>query len=319
MAKSVCVTILFASLQPAILAQISVVGAGYRVPAPPSAAPGEVVTLSVTGLKTRISTPQAASTVPLPTTLAGISVTLNQGTASYAAPVFRIQQTSVCLAATNSSPDCFITSITIQVPFEIVAQGSPVVPLSATVSENGGSTVSQSFSSTPQIDAIHVVTSCDSILGAAPVPDQICTPMVTHADGSQVSVNSPASAGETVVIYAVGLGVTQPSVPTGHASPSPAAMPNNSNLTIGFNYSPDALPTIPNPLQTSTSPAQGPGPQPFAWLTPGLVGLYQLNITIPAPPAGLLPCLNRIYSNLTINIEGAASLDGAQICVSPSQ
>jgi uncharacterized protein (TIGR03437 family) len=278
-----------------------------------------VVTLSVTGLKTRIPTPQAASTVPLPPTLDGISVTLNQGTASYAAPIFRIQQTSVCAAATNSSPDCFITSITIQVPFEIVAQGFPVVPLSATVSENGGSTLSQSFSLTPQIDAIHVATSCDSIQGAAPVADQICTPMVTHADGSQVSVNSPASAGETVEIYAVGLGVTQPSVPTGRASPSPAAMPNNSNLMIGFNYLPNALPTIPNPHQTSTSPAQGPGPQPFAWLTPGFVGLYQLNVAIPAPPAGLLPCLNKIYSNLTINIEGAASLDGAQICVSPSQ
>jgi uncharacterized protein (TIGR03437 family) len=312
-------TILFASLQPTVLAQISVVGAGYRVPAPPSAAPGEVVTLSVTGLKTRIATPQSASTVPLPTTLAGISVTLNQGTASLAAPVFRIQQTGVCAAATNSSPDCFITSITIQVPFEIVAQGSPVVPLSVTVSENGGSSVSQTFSLTPQIDAIHVVTSCDSILGAAPVSGQICTPTVTHADGSPVSVNSPASAGETVVVYAVGLGVTQPSVLTGQAGPVPAAMPNNSNLTVGFDYSPDAPPTIPNPQQTSTSPAQGPGPKPFAWLTAGFVGLYQLNVTIPAPPAALLPCLNRIYSNLTINIEGAASLDGAQICVSPSQ
>ena len=202
---------------------------------------------------------------------------------------------------------------------EILAQGSPVVPLSATISENSGSTVSQSFSLTPQIDAVHVVTSCDSVLGASPLPDQICTPTVTHADGSPVSVNSPASAGETIVIYMVGLGVTQPSVPTGHASPSPAAMPNNSNLTIAFNYSPDALPTIPNPQRTSTSPPQGPGPPPFAWLTPGFVGLYQLNVTIPEPPAGLLPCLNRIYSNLTINIGGAASLDGAQICVRPSQ
>ena len=79
MSKSVSATILFASLQPTVLAQISVVGAGYRGAAPPSAAPGEVVTLSVTGLKTRIATPQSASTVPLPTTLAGISVTLNQG------------------------------------------------------------------------------------------------------------------------------------------------------------------------------------------------------------------------------------------------
>jgi hypothetical protein len=153
------------------------------------------------------------------------------------------------------------------------------------------------------------------------VPDQICTPTVTHADGSPVSVNSPAFAGETVVVYAVGLGVTQPPVPTGQASPVPAAMPNNSNLAVGFDYSPDAPPTIPNLLQSSTSPVivVEEAPQPFAWLTPGFVGLYQLNVAIPAPPAGLLPCLNRIYSNLTINIEGAASLDGAQICVSSSQ
>ncbi len=311
--------ILIASLQPLLLAQVSVVGAGYRVPAPLPAAPGEVVTLSVTGLKTRIASPEVASTIPLPTTLAGISVGLHQGTESYAAPIFRVQQTAVCAEPANSSPDCFICSITIQVPFEIVAQGFPVVPVGVTVSESDGSTVSQPFLLIPQIDAIHVVTSCDTILGAAPVPGQICAPSVVHADGTQVTASSPASGGETVAIYAVGLGVTQPPVATGEAGPLPAAMPNNSNLRIGFNYSPDALPTIPNPEQASSSPPQGPGTPPFAWLAPGFVGLYQLNVTIPAPPAGLLPCLNGIYSNLTINIGGAQSLDGAQICVRPPQ
>ncbi len=311
--------ILIASLQPLLLAQLSVVGAGYRVPAPLPAAPGEVVTLSVTGLKTRIASPLTASTIPLPATLGGISVSLQQGTASYASPIFRIQQTGICADATNSSPDCFITSITVQVPFEIVAQGFPVVPVGVTVSESGGSTVSQPFLLVPQIDTIHVVTSCDTILGAAPVPGQICAPIVVHADGSSVTASSPASEGETVAIYAVGLGITQPSVATGKAGPLPAAMPNNSDLRIGFNYSPDALPTIPNPEQAPSSPPQGPGPQPFAWLAPGFVALYQLNVTIPAPPPGLLPCLNGIYSNLTINIEGAQSLDGAQICVRPPQ
>jgi uncharacterized protein (TIGR03437 family) len=42
-----------------------------------------------------------------------------------------------------------------------------------------------------------------------------CTSIVTHADGTLVSADSPAKSGETVVVYAFGLGQTTPAVKTG--------------------------------------------------------------------------------------------------------
>ena len=304
----------FSSLLPA---QISIVGAGYNLPAPPSVAPGQITTLSVTGLKTRRNAAQKSTTLPLPTSLAGISVTLQQGTQSYPAPLLMIQQTNLCQDEAATASECFITGITIQVPFEIVADSYPIVPLSATVSEAG--VPSKAFSLLPAIDSIHILTACDNIASAPPPADKLCTPIVTHADGSLIPRGMPAVRGETIVIYAVGLGKTKPSVQSGYATPAPAPIPDNSNPSVGFNWAYDASPSIPITPLASGSPPQGPGQPPFAWLTPGFVGLYQLNIAIPPPPVGLLPCHENIYSNLTINIEGFTSFDGAQICVSPPQ
>jgi uncharacterized protein (TIGR03437 family) len=89
----------------------------------------------------------------------------------------------------------------------------------------------------------------------------------------------PVKAGDAVVIYTIGLGTTSPSVPSGTASPSP-----------------------PDPLATVTSPAQvcfgAPTPfvQPpcatpfFVGLSPGFVGLYQINVIIPqSVPSGTTP------------------------------
>ena len=46
--------------------------------------------------------------------------------------------------------------------------------------------------------------------------------MVTHSDGTNVSAANPALAGETVVVYAVGLGPTKPVVSSGDPTPSTA-------------------------------------------------------------------------------------------------
>ena len=295
-------------------AQISLVGAGYTIPTPPSVAPGQIITFSLTGLKTLLAAPQWATTIPLPTSLGGISVSFQQGGKSYPAPLFLIQQTNLCQDTTSAGSDCFVTGITLQVPFEIIAEGFPIIPLSATVSESG--VTSKSFTLTPVSNVVHVITTCDSILGTAPPAGQGCTPIVTHADGSAVSASSPAAGGETVVIYATGLGVTNPPVQSGVATPLPAPRPNDSNLSVGFDWAYDVGPSIPNAL-----PSVGGlhPPSPSGWLTPGLVGLYVLNITIPSPSAGLLPCLENIHSNLTISIVGSSNLDGAPICVQPPQ
>ena len=66
----------------------------------------------------------------------------------------------------------------------------------------------------------HIMTTCDTVIGGSGAV--YCpTPNITHADGSLVGtgcgypLNHPVMPGETIVIYAVGLGPTTPSVKTG--------------------------------------------------------------------------------------------------------
>ena len=62
----------------------------------------------------------------------------------------------------------------------------------------------------------------------------------------------------------------------------------------------------------------------FAGLTPGAVGLYQINFVVPPPAVGTRPCVasssalingNVIQSNLTVSLGSVFSFDGAGICV----
>lgn len=73
---------------------------------------------------------------------------------------------------------------------------------------------------------------------------------------------NPAARGEVVVIYCAGLGRTQPSVNAGAAAPSnpPAVASAAVSVTIGGK----------------------PAAVQFAGLTPGLTGLYQINVVVPA-------------------------------------
>jgi uncharacterized protein (TIGR03437 family) len=86
-----------------------------------------------------------------------------------------------------------------------------------------------------------------------------------HADFSTISASSPATAGETILLYLVGMGATDQTVASGAASPAspPANVTNPPAVTIDG--------------QSATVS--------FAGLTPGLVGLYQINVQVPAGTA----------------------------------
>ena len=82
-----------------------------------------------------------------------------------------------------------------------------------------------------------------------------------YPDGTPVDSKKPAGAGDILVVYANGLGPVSPSVATGAQAPSPAATTTSSpTVTIGG---------VNAEVQ-------------FSGLTPGLVGLYQINVKIPA-------------------------------------
>jgi uncharacterized protein (TIGR03437 family) len=100
------------------------------------------------------------------------------------------------------------------------------------------------------------------------------TPAIQHAsDYSLVTPSSPAHPGETIIVYATGLGKVSPPAVSGVAATSPATV--NSlcgGISVGQSTPPFWTPTIL-----------------YAGLTPGAVGLYQLNLQLPAeyPPEPL--------------------------------
>ncbi len=122
------------------------------------------------------------------------------------------------------------------------------------------------------VSANGALTTPDSIQLSAATPGLAAftdgTLIAQHnTDGSLVSQTSPAQAGEYLVAYLAGMGNTTVPVVSGTASPGdPLALPQDPPvLTInGTQY-----------------------PLLFAGLTPGLVGLYQIDFLVPAGlPAG---------------------------------
>jgi uncharacterized protein (TIGR03437 family) len=57
---------------------------------------------------------------------------------------------------------------------------------------------------------------------------------VTHANGLLVSNTNPASVGEELVAYAVGLGATNPPLPTGQPATQPTATAATFRLAFNF-------------------------------------------------------------------------------------
>jgi len=302
---------------------ITLAGAGYTAPSPIRVAPGQVITLRLTGLKTILpaSAPTSrAASVPLPTSLAGISVTLAQSSplVSEQLPIFAVQQLNNCGTADFSSlsPDCIISALTVQIPFDLNVPnplvGAPVVvAASVTIHEASGS--SRSFTVIPVADNIHILTACDLLVSSTTAslvdPTTTCTPVVVHGNGTPVSLSNPAKLGEELVVYAVGLGLTSPIVTTGNATPIPAPSVI-SQAVVAYDY------TDPLGIQPSTSMAVTPLPPTlFAGLTPGLVGLYQVNFRV-LPPSGAFPSCSAVGPNLTLTLKTPqGTSDKASVCV----
>jgi len=79
----------------------------------------------------------------------------------------------------------------------------------------------------------------------------------------------PVKVGDTIIIYSIGLGLTSPTVQTGAGAPTapPFAQVSGVQACIALN-NPVSLPFC--------------GAADFAGLSPGFVGLYQVNFKIPA-------------------------------------
>lgn len=105
----------------------------------------------------------------------------------------------------------------------------------------------------------------------------IINPDGSFAVPSSIGIGHPAKAGDTQVVYALGLGPTVPVVATGAGAPGGplAQVAPTPQVYLGGSVLGGAEPITPL----------------FVGLTPGFVGLYQINFTIPdsAPRGNMVP------------------------------
>ncbi len=159
------------------------------------------------------------------------------------------------------------SQINAQIPFEL----DPAKPSQILVNANGAVSVPQPLqlaAATPGLDAFG-----DATLVA-----------VHLATGALVSQAAPAKTGEFIVMFLLGMGPTDNPVTTGDSSPTS---------------------TLNRPLSAPTLTLGGAeAPFAFAGLTPGLVGLYQINLQIPDVPVDgnlvLTVSQNGVVSNTTV-------------------
>jgi len=89
--------------------------------------------------------------------------------------------------------------------------------------------------------------------------------IATHADNTLLTADSPALAGDIVVIYLTGLGWTSPNPAPGQILPGAAQMVSLSDLKVSLGG------TAVDPILIK-----------YAGSTPGSAGLYQINLMLPA-------------------------------------
>jgi uncharacterized protein (TIGR03437 family) len=215
-------------------------------------APGSIVSIFGSHFISELAVPPGD---PLPTSLGGVSVTFN-GTP---APLFFVAP----------------AQINAQVPFEVTGSTATVQ-----VTNPAGTSNTETVNITPQSPAIFTVNQ--NGVGQAVVvfanSATIVGPVKTGSD------QRPAKTGDTITIYANGLGAVNPPINDGwNSCDKSICAPDFSNLTLRS--------TTVRPVVTI-----GGVPVPdtsilFSGFTPLFAGLYQINLTIPGgiTPSNQLP------------------------------
>jgi uncharacterized protein (TIGR03437 family) len=102
---------------------------------------------------------------------------------------------------------------------------------------------------------------------AAPVLFQsdASTVVATHGNGPLVTADAPAQPGEVVILYATGLGPTEPATAAHEIPAAAASIVDRTDFQIVLN----GVPVDPRLVL-------------YAGVTPGFAGLYQINLYLPA-------------------------------------
>lgn len=122
-----------------------IMGSGYTVPLPVQVAPGQLLTIFVQGIGAGLTGQIQAQSLPLPTSLAAISVKIQQSVGPpniFAAPILAVFPADSCQ---DQSCSHFV-GINLQIPYEVVPStiltdtGVSTNTVTLTVSENGAPT-----------------------------------------------------------------------------------------------------------------------------------------------------------------------------------
>ena len=143
--------------------------------------------------------------------------------------------------------------INAQIPFELAADSQPQVVLRTGLS--GGSAaiaVPETITLARERPGIFTISQDGTGQGT-----------VLNEDSSSNSAGNPAARGSVVQIFATGLGATNPTVPSGQAAPGA-----------------EPLARVATPLEVRIGNLAAT--VHFAGLAPGFVGLYQINVEVPA-------------------------------------
>jgi hypothetical protein len=264
---------------------------------------------------------ETAYGLPLPTALRGISVAIIQTSGTLNAPIFAVRQHSECQAAGADEASCLLTSIQIQVPYNLTADislsplrrviYSPLAQARIDVDGHSG----RPFALQPLPDNAHVLTSCDASWDTSAGKE--CQRFVYHADGTVADVNAPAKPGETVVVYAYGLGTTKAKTVAGVGATS--AVPVSDLL---------GAPRLVAALQKDFLNASSSSPRVFAdsrtlgdviqiafnGLMPGGVGVYQVNVTLPQASTSYR-CGGDVRSNSVLNLSSLQGTESIALCI----
>jgi uncharacterized protein (TIGR03437 family) len=191
----------------------------------------------------------------------GSDLARNIGTPSNVPLPATLAGTSVTLGG-RPTPLLYVspTQINAQVPYEVTPGTVPVV-----VRTGGLETASVNATISPAAPGIFMFGENRAV--------------VQNQDGSLNTSENPAHAGSIIVAYLTGLGNVDHPVPTGAAAP---LSPLSSSL-----------------FPVNVTVAGMTADVQFAGLTPGFVGLMQLNVRVPQVPAGTHP--------IEISINGSAS------------
>ncbi len=221
---------------------IGVVNAASYQPITASLAPGELITLFGTDLSAVTMSMQGGQAFPA--TLGGVSVSID----GLSCPIYYVSPTQIAVVV----PYEVASNQTGLANIQVTNNGIPSNVVQMYLTDSAPGSFSQNLTGTGLAAALHAATF------------------------AELTANDPAQPGEYISLYLTGLGTVTPTITDGALGPSSSPLSEADlygagNLGVYFNdYGPNG---------TSTG---NQGSIQFAGLAPGLAGLYQINVQVPA-------------------------------------